>query len=296
MCLRDRSGNINCISSTTDNNPEPGTQPQPDYSDPSPGGGDPPDQSLVEVQGCKILLPASYQRGQDPEQYARAILDSLIRSSGCSFLAPNLLRVSFHDAGTFSANSQGFRNNGANGSIRLEEGEPANQSGLIPRTLRLLSDLQQVLSSLNLDLSYADLVQLGAAQAVEAAGGPRYSIRLGRLDASRPDTYDTLPRPNDDIRQLMSGFMAMGLSVRDFVALSGAHTIGRFTQSSPSVFDNLHFRDIMEGGAVLPTDQALMDDPRTASWVGWFADMPGDFFSAFADAMIKMGEMNARWR
>jgi len=60
------------------------------------------------------------------------------------------------------------------GSIRLEEGEPANQSGLIPRTLRLLSDLQQVLSSLNLDLSYADLVQLGAAQAVEAAGGPRY--------------------------------------------------------------------------------------------------------------------------
>ena len=42
-------------------------------------------------------------------------------------------------------------------------------------------------------VSYADVVQLGGAFAVEACGGPSIPLTLGRLDASGPDIVSNLP-------------------------------------------------------------------------------------------------------
>lgn len=61
------------------------------------------------------------------------------------------------------------------------------------------------------------------------AGGPSYSVELGRRDgrvsrASR--VAGNLPEPADDLNKLTALYAKNNLSQRDLIALSGAHTIG----------------------------------------------------------------------
>ncbi|KAK9150315.1 hypothetical protein Syun_008624 [Stephania yunnanensis] len=61
------------------------------------------------------------------------------------------------------------------------------------------------------------------------AGGPYYQVKKGRWDgkiskASRVGS--NIPRANSTIDQLLNLFASKGLSLKDMVALSGAHTIG----------------------------------------------------------------------
>jgi catalase (peroxidase I) len=121
------------------------------------------------------------------------------------------------------------------------------------------------------------------------------SVPLGRVDSNRRDTYNTFPDPNDNIMVLLNKFGGMGLSVRDFVALSGAHTIGSQTRSTPGRFDNRHFQEILARRAPLPSDNALMDNPATRSWVQAFANSEGEFFQAFAAAMLQVANMGANF-
>jgi len=51
-------------------------------------------------------------------------------------------------------------------------------------------------------------------------------IRLGRPDASGPDPKCRLPSEKASSAQLKAMFADKGFSPREFVALSGAHTIG----------------------------------------------------------------------
>jgi len=245
---------------------------------------------MVDFRGCMAERPRG---GQDQQTAARQLLNALMSASGCGFLPANFLRIAFHDSGTFSTSKRG---EGANGSIRLEVAEPANQAGgQIPRTLDIISDVQSQLQAVGINLSFADLVQLAAAEAVAIAGGPRYSVPLGRVDSNRRDTYNTFPDPNDNIMVLLNKFGGMGLSVRDFVALSGAHTIGSQTRSTPGRFDNRHFQEILARRAPLPSDNALMDNPATRSWVQAFANSEGEFFQAFAAAMLQVANMGANF-
>lgn len=301
-CKADANGQIRCDSSFKPNprpNPMPLPQPQPQPSPgpvpgpmfPSPGPFPGVGGQRIDIRGCGAMSPVapSQLTEETVHETARSLLKDLMTE--CSFMAPNMLRIAFHDAGTCSL-SQG-KKNGANGSIRLELNEPANQSGQVARSLDILSDIQNLLASIGIRISYADLVQIAAAAAVESAGGPRYSVRLGRRDAVSPDTYGTFPGRSDNVATLLSKFQGMNLDVRDFVALSGAHTIGSQTQSSPRSFDSRHFKDIMSGNALLESDAAMMNDDRTASWVRWFADNEADFFSSFVVAMLKVGECGA---
>ncbi|XP_011622164.1 peroxidase P7-like, partial [Amborella trichopoda] len=60
-------------------------------------------------------------------------------------------------------------------------------------------------------------------------GGPFWDVALGRRDsrtASKDDANTQLASPFDDLPVLISNFQSHGLSVRDLVALLGAHTIG----------------------------------------------------------------------
>ncbi|KAG2262632.1 hypothetical protein Bca52824_069711 [Brassica carinata] len=61
-------------------------------------------------------------------------------------------------------------------------------------------------------------------------GGPNWNVKVGRRDArtaSQAAANSNIPAPTSSLSQLISSFSAVGLSTRDMVALSGAHTIGQ---------------------------------------------------------------------
>lgn len=47
----------------------------------------------------------------------------------------------------------------------------------------------------------------------------------GRVDAQKPDATDRLPGENFSAAQLKQAFQQQGLTVQEFVALAGAHTV-----------------------------------------------------------------------
>nr|ADE76359.1 unknown [Picea sitchensis] len=61
-------------------------------------------------------------------------------------------------------------------------------------------------------------------------GGPSWEVFLGRRDsltASLEDSNDIMPSPRANATALIQLFKRFGLSVKDMVALSGSHTIGK---------------------------------------------------------------------
>jgi peroxidase len=78
-------------------------------------------------------------------------------------------------------------------------------------------------------VSCADIVVLAAEVSVDLAGGPSWRVMLGRRDGTTAnlDGSNSLPAPAEDLDVLRQKFAAVGLDDTDFVALQGAHTIGR---------------------------------------------------------------------
>ncbi|KAG0473407.1 hypothetical protein HPP92_015264 [Vanilla planifolia] len=78
-------------------------------------------------------------------------------------------------------------------------------------------------------VSCADILAIATRDLVSMLGGPFYPVRLGRKDSlssSAADAESNLARPNASIDQIISLFASKGFTVRELVALSGAHTVG----------------------------------------------------------------------
>ncbi|CAO2831085.1 unnamed protein product [Amaranthus hypochondriacus] len=78
-------------------------------------------------------------------------------------------------------------------------------------------------------VSCADILALAARDSVVVAGGPTFSVELGRRDGLTSKASDVpkhLPEPTFNFGQLLSMFQQHNLDQTDLVALSGAHTIG----------------------------------------------------------------------
>jgi len=78
-------------------------------------------------------------------------------------------------------------------------------------------------------VSCADILAIAARDSVVSLGGPSWDVKLGRRDsttASFSGANNNIPPPTSGLANLTSLFAAQGLSQKDMVALSGAHTIG----------------------------------------------------------------------
>lgn len=217
--------------------------------------------------------------------------------------AATLLRLAFHDAGTFiKANNTG----GANGSVRFELDSIAN-AGLAPG-VQFLQRVQRELTAQGIVVSWADLMHLAGAAGVKFAGGPNIaaSIAMGRKDAAvaDPGLDTTLPRPDHDAPTQRKLFADKGLTTQDLVALSGAHSIGRSRVTPPigpmtrnaRQFGNHYFVELMNGGGAFFSDKSLLEDPETALWVGKYAANNALFFRDFTAAYLKLGKTSAQFR
>jgi cytochrome c peroxidase len=128
-----------------------------------------------------------------------------------------IVRLAFHDAGTFDGAS-----GGADGCVDLNAVE---NRGLRPIT----EQLETLVAGASPALSRADVWALAASVAIEAAGGPSLSFRFGRVDSQECSGHASrLPSAESDHEHIRSVFVTrLGFTERDVVALMGAHVLGR---------------------------------------------------------------------
>jgi L-ascorbate peroxidase len=202
--------------------------------------------------------------------------------------APAHLRLAFHDAGTYDlATATG----GPHGTIRLpEELHRAGNTGWAHACLELLAEAQAEFPW----ASWADLIAVGGAAAIQKCGGPIIEVGLGRSDSAEVAPPHRLPGGYEGAAMLKRMFARMGLSVQDLAALSGAHTLGHsqrqsFTQD-PYAFSNSYYAELLSTPerSNLPTDTSMLDDPELRPYVELYAADQARFLSDFADAFRRL--------
>jgi L-ascorbate peroxidase len=226
---------------------------------------------------------------------ARRDLRALISNKHC---APIMLRLAWHDAGTYDVNT---KTGGPNGSIRTEE-EYSHGSN---NGLKIAIDFCEEIKSKHPKITYADLYQLAGVVAVEVTGGPTIDFVPGRKDSKISPKEGRLPNATKGVTHLREIFYRMGLSDKDIVALSGGHTLGRAHPErsgfdgpwtkEPLKFDNLYFVELLKGESEgllkLPTDNALLGDPEFRYYVELYAKDEDAFFNDYAVSHKKLSEL-----
>ncbi|GJQ10587.1 hypothetical protein GpartN1_g2378.t1 [Galdieria partita] len=258
----------------------------------------------------KGLSPSHHTRGPnmvasktDLEQKVRSRLVKLFEQTPCM---PIMVRLAWHDAGTYDAQTG---TGGVNGSIRFD---PELRHGA-NNGLKIALDLLEPIKKEYPDIGYADLFQLASVTAIEFAKGPKIPFRMGRKDATGPDACPEegrLPNAEDHMSQLRRTFHRMGLSDKDITVLSGAHTLGRCHKErsgyegpwthQPLEFDNSYFVEILKpnpdpGLIRLASDLSLLDDSYTRSLVETYAENKDIFFKDYTESHHKLSELGAVW-
>ncbi|XWS62648.1 hypothetical protein CRYUN_Cryun06bG0028700 [Craigia yunnanensis] len=228
---------------------------------------------------------------------ARRNLRALIASKNC---VPIMLRLAWHDAGTYDV---GTKTGGPNGSIRNEEEYTHGSNNGLKIAIDFcgtMADLHKLLSKSlaqgnkfvclfckNGRYCRLKMIQLAGVVAVEVTGGPTIDFVPGRKDSNICPKEGRLPDAKKGARHLRDVFYQMGLSDKDIVALSGGHTLGRANPersgfdgpwtNEPLKFDNSYFVELLKGESEgllkLPTDNALLDDPEFCQYVEHYAKL-----------------------
>jgi len=229
---------------------------------------------------------------------------------------PIAMRMAWHASGTHDARDGSGGSYGATVRFAPESDDPDNAG------LGIIRDLLHPVKNAHPDISYADLYTAAACFGIEFLGGPKVPFNLGRIDAAdgtRCPAHGRLPDATKDASHLREVFgTRMGFTDREIVALSGGHTLGRCHASRsgfdgpwtthPLRFDNEYFINLItrtwkprnwngplqfedeETGKLmmLPTDMALLDDPKFKSIVEEYAKDESVFFRDFATAFGKL--------
>ncbi|KAL0538048.1 hypothetical protein IC582_027042 [Cucumis melo] len=140
-------------------------------------------------------------------------------------MAASLLRLHFHDC---------F---GCDASVLLDDNENfVGEKTAAPNvnSLRGFEVIDAIKSEMESvcpqTVSCADILALAARDSVGLSGGPFWKVEFGRGDsisASKSAAQNNIPGPNSTVATLVSKFQNLGLSLRDMVALSGGHTLGK---------------------------------------------------------------------
>ncbi|MCL7028432.1 hypothetical protein MKW94_006568 [Papaver nudicaule] len=164
-------------------------------------------------KSCKHLFPT-----------VKSVVSSAISKE--RRMGASLLRLHFHDCFV----------NGCDGSILLDDtsnfiGEQKAAPNLNSvRGFNVIDDIKEAVEKLCPGVvSCADILTMAARESVVLLGGPRWRVPLGRRDArtaSQSAANNNIPPPSSSLANLISSYKAQGLSKKDMVALSGAHTIG----------------------------------------------------------------------
>lgn len=238
--------------------------------------------------------PLRHLTEEEKEQLNRTFATTLPKAK-----APVMLRLAFHDAGTYDRSSF---SGGANASIRFELDRPENAG--LKRGWNVIEATMQRLKGTEVgsSVSAADLIALAGAYAVKITGGPEIWPQVGRVDAEGPDPEGRLPLETFSAEEQRSAFGAKGLSVTEMVALLGSHTLGGKGFGDPLTFDNTYYvsllqkpwekrDDPMAKMIGLESDHVLADDVVCRPIIEKYAEDQAAFYSDFGDAYLKLSRL-----
>lgn len=140
-------------------------------------------------------------------------------------MAASLLRLHFHDCFVKGCDASILLDSTA--SLASEKRSVPNKDSA--RGFEVVDEIKAALeAACPRTVSCADVLALMARDAVFLSSGPSYAVPLGRRDGLRSVANDTkqLPPPTSNFTRLAAMFAAKGLSPKDIVVLSGAHTLG----------------------------------------------------------------------
>eukprot|EP01063_Lacrimia_lanifica_P022491 TRINITY_DN30061_c0_g1_i1.p1 TRINITY_DN30061_c0_g1~~TRINITY_DN30061_c0_g1_i1.p1 ORF type:complete len:288 (+),score=96.59 TRINITY_DN30061_c0_g1_i1:64-927(+) len=269
---------------------------------------------LATHEGAPVVACAAGP-GFDVQAVAAAVR-AIVR--GDPKMGPTLVRLAWHEAGTWDARR---KDGGANtASMRFApECQHAANAGL-----QRARDVLEPVKAAHPGISYADLWSLAGCVAIEAMRGPKIQWRYGRADATSaagcaPD--GRLPDASQGPDHIRDVFSRMGFTDRETVALVGAHTIGRCHADrsgyvgpwspTPHIFNNTYFKKLVHEDWVvdkaaaklqfkdattgklmmLPGDVALLFDKPYRVLVEEYARDKDAFFRDFAAAFQKLVEL-----
>ncbi|KAM7257920.1 hypothetical protein ACFE04_013661 [Oxalis oulophora] len=233
---------------------------------------------------------------QNAVEKAKRKLRGLIAEKNC---APIMLRLAWHSAGTFDYKS---KTGGPFGTMKQDAELAHGANNGLDIAVRLLEPIKQQFPI----ISYADFYQLAGVVAVEVTGGPEIPFHPGREDKPEPPPEGRLPDATKGCDHLRVVFgEQMGLSDKDIVALSGAHTLGRCHKersgfegpwtSNPLIFDNSYFKELLsgekEGLLQLSSDKSLLTDSVFRPLVEKYAVDEDAFFADYAEAHLVLSEL-----
>lgn len=246
-------------------------------------------------------------------------------------IGASLLRLHFHDCFV----------NGCDGSILLDDTATFRGEQTAPpnnRSVRGFDVIKAIKSNVEKFcpgvVSCADILTLTARDSVNILGGPTWDVKLGRRDSKTSSfsaaSSGVIPPPTSTLANLINRFSAVGLSAKDMVALSGAHTIGLarcisfrnriYNESNidasfaklrqrncprsggddnltpldvatPKLFDNHYYKNLLNKKGLLHSDQILHNGGSTDSLVKQYSQNDKTFDADFVAAMIKMGDI-----
>ena len=270
----------------------------------------------AELPHCDPSPGAAYDVSAVEWGKVRSDLTHLVNECQCG---PILIRLAWHDSGTYNASD---KTGGSRGAQRFPSGEaadPANAGLWIARSH--LAPYKERYPA----ISFADLWALAAVVAIKEMGGPQVPFRAGRADIRSEGecmAHGRLPDGALGASHLRQIFSRMGFDDEGIVALSGAHTFGRchadrsgfdgpWTET-PMHFDGSYFElllncewkpvsaptgkpqmacDDKPGLMMLNTDVALVSDPLLKVHVGRFAKSEELFRTHFARAFQRLQEL-----
>ncbi|KAL4377293.1 hypothetical protein GQ457_02G009180 [Hibiscus cannabinus] len=127
------------------------------------------------------------------------------------------------------------------------------------------------------NLSIKDLVALSGSHSIGEARCFSIMFRLYNQSGSgKPD-----PAIEPGFREKLDHLCPLGVD----------ENVTGPLDATPVVFDNQYFRDLVAGKGFLNSDQTLFTSPRTRPYVRLFSKDQDQFFKAFVEGMLKMGDL-----
>ncbi|MED6185879.1 Peroxidase 55 [Stylosanthes scabra] len=149
----------------------------------------------------------------------------------------------------------------------------------LPKAGFNLNQLNTMFSKHN--LTQTDMIALSGAHTIGFSHCNQFSNRL----YSFPSSSHVDPTMNPSYAQQLTSQCPQSVNPSVVVALD---------PQTSFTFDNLYYKNLVNGQGMLSSDQVLFTDSRSQSTVVDFANNPNDFTAAFVTAMRKLGRVGVK--
>ncbi|KAJ4714482.1 Peroxidase [Melia azedarach] len=129
------------------------------------------------------------------------------------------------------------------------------------------------------NLSVKDLVALSGSHSI--GEGRCFSIMFRLYNQSGSGKPDPAIEPK--FREKLNKLCPLG----------GDENMTGDLDATPQMFDNQYFKDLVAGRGFLNSDETLFTYPGTREYVRLFSKDEGEFFRAFVEGMVKMGDLQS---